>query len=95
MLSRVQLFVTPWPATCQAPLSMGFFQARIVEWVAISSSKGSSRPGDRTGVPCVSCIAGGFFLTAAPLGEPAPVGVASLGILLKTGKLLSQKASCA
>ena len=23
-LSRVQLFVTPWTATCQAPLSMGF-----------------------------------------------------------------------
>ncbi|XP_059745238.1 melanoma antigen recognized by T-cells 1 isoform X2 [Bos taurus] len=28
---------------CQAPLSMGFFQGRILEWVVISSSKGSSR----------------------------------------------------
>ena len=23
-LSHVQLFVTPWPAACQGPLSMGF-----------------------------------------------------------------------
>ena len=25
-LSHVQLFVIPWTAACQAPLSMGFFQ---------------------------------------------------------------------
>ena len=34
--SRVRLFVTLWTEACQAPLSMGFFQARILEWVAIS-----------------------------------------------------------
>ena len=28
-------FATPWTVACQAPLSMGFFQARILEWVAI------------------------------------------------------------
>ena len=38
-LSCVQLFVTPWPVTCQAPLSMGILQARILEWVAIPSSR--------------------------------------------------------
>ena len=27
--------------SCQTPLSMGFLQARILEWVAISSSRGS------------------------------------------------------
>ena len=32
--------VTPWTVACQAPLSMGF-QARILEWVAISFSRGS------------------------------------------------------
>ena len=26
--SRVQLFGTPWTITCQAPLSMGFFQQK-------------------------------------------------------------------
>ena len=34
----------------------GILQARILAWVAISSSRGSSRPRDRTCVCCVSCI---------------------------------------
>ena len=45
-LSHVQLFVTPWTVACQVPLSIGFFQARVLEWVAISFSKRSSRPRD-------------------------------------------------
>ena len=36
----------------------GILQARILEWVAIPFSRGSSRPRNRTRV---SCIAGGFF----------------------------------
>ena len=36
--SRVWLFATPWTVAYQAPLSMGFFQARVLEWVAISFS---------------------------------------------------------
>ena len=36
----VLLFVTPWTVTCQTPLSMGIFQARILEWVAMPSSRG-------------------------------------------------------
>ena len=51
-LSRVQLSVTPWTAAHQARLSM----ARLLEWVAISFSKGSSRPRDRIHVSCISCI---------------------------------------
>ena len=39
----------------------GIFQARILEWVAISSSRGSYPPRDWTGISCVSCMAGGFF----------------------------------
>ena len=34
--SRVQLLATPWTAAYQAPPSMGFFQARVLEWVAIA-----------------------------------------------------------
>ena len=34
----------------------GIFQARILELVAISHSRGSSLPRDRTQVSCVSCI---------------------------------------
>jgi len=36
------------------------FQARILEWVVISSSRRSFWPRDQT---CISCIAGGFFTT--------------------------------
>jgi len=42
----------------QAPLSMGILQARILEWVAMLFSRGSSPPRDRTQV---SHVAGGFF----------------------------------
>ena len=48
----------------------GVLQARILEWVPMPSSRGSSRPRDRTCVSCVSCTAGGFF-TTEPLGKPA------------------------
>ena len=44
--SHVRLFVTPWTVACQTPLSMGILQARILEWIAICFSKGSSQPGD-------------------------------------------------
>ena len=57
-LSRVRLFVTPQTVAWEAPLSMGILQARILEWVAMISSRGSSRPRNRTRV---SCIAGRFF----------------------------------
>ena len=51
MLSRVRLFATPQAVAYQAPLSMGFSrQEWILEWGAISSSRGSSRPRDRTWV---------------------------------------------
>ena len=49
-LSRVQLFVTPWTAAHQSPLSLRILQARILEWVAMPSSGGSSQPRDRTQV---------------------------------------------
>ena len=48
------------PMDCSPPGSSihGIFQARVLEWVAISFSRGSSRPRDRTRV---SCIAGRCF----------------------------------
>ena len=61
-LSCVQLFVTPWSVAHQAPLSMGIFQARILEWVAMSSSRGPFQPRDQTQV---SHIAGRFFTISA------------------------------
>ena len=48
------------PVDCSLPGSSvhGISQASILEWVAISFSRGFSQPRDRTQV---SCIAGGFF----------------------------------
>ena len=46
MVSRVQLFCNPWTVAHWAPLSMGFFQARKQEWVAIPFSRGSFPPRD-------------------------------------------------
>ena len=43
----------------------GASQARILEWAAISFSKVSSWPGDRTHLSCVSCITGRFFTHSA------------------------------
>ena len=45
------------PKDCRWPDSSvrGIFQARILEWVAISYSRGSSQPRDRTHISCVSC----------------------------------------
>ena len=57
------------PMDCSLPGSSfhGIFQARVLEWVAFSFSRGSSQPRDRTHA---SCIAGGFF-TAEPPGKPS------------------------
>ena len=46
----------------------GNFQARILEWVAIFSCRGSSPPRDLTHISCISSIGGGFFITE-PLGS--------------------------
>ena len=49
------------PMDCSPPSSSvhGIFQARILEWVAVPFSRGSSRPRDQT---LVSFIEGRFFM---------------------------------
>ena len=59
----------------------GILQARILEWVAISFSRGSSRPRDWTQV---SCIASRLF-TSEPPGKPLPLS----GWQLFPGMLMS------
>ena len=56
------------PMDCSPPGSsvLGILQAAILEWVAMPSSRRSSRLRDRT---CVSCTAGRYF-TAEPPGTP-------------------------
>ena len=44
----------PGTAARQAHLSVGIFQARILEWVAMPSSRGSSQPRDWIQVSCIA-----------------------------------------
>ena len=48
----------PMDCSLPGPSVHGMAQARMLEWAAVSSSRGSSCP---RGQICVSCIAGGFF----------------------------------
>ena len=61
----------------------GISQARILEWVAILFSRGSSQPRDRTEV---SCIAGRFFI-AWTTREAYALGISS-------EKTIIEKDSC-
>ena len=60
------------------------FQARTLEWVTISSSRGSYPPRDQTQVSCVSCFEGGFFNWATweafmwIMANPFPIGPVKL-----------------
>ena len=51
-------------------LFSGISQARMLEWIAIPFSRGSSQPRGRTHV---ACIAGRFFILTEPPGTPKSV----------------------
>ena len=57
------------PTDCSPPGSSthGIFQAKVLEWVATSSSRGSSWPRNRT---CVSRIVGRRFYHLSHQGSP-------------------------
>ena len=76
-LSRVRLFETPW-TVCSPPASSvrGIFQARILEWGAISFSRESSQPKEQTHVSCVSCI--GRQILYHHVGSPSHIPSAQL-----------------
>ena len=52
------------------PSVHGIFQARILEWVAISYFRKSSQPKDQTQVSFVSCISRSDSLPLAPPRKP-------------------------
>ena len=59
VLSWVQLSATPWPVARQAPLSTGFFQARILGCLPFPPPRDLPDPGvipHSPPVSCVSCI---------------------------------------
>ena len=68
-VSHVWLFCNPMDCSLPGSSVHGILQARILEWVAIFFSEGSSRPTDQTHISCISCVTVRFF-TTAPLGKP-------------------------
>ena len=60
------------PMNCSPPDSSVhvILQARILEWVAMSSSRGSSQLRDRTCVSCASCIGKQVLYHQHHLGSP-------------------------
>ena len=91
LLLLLELFCNPMDCSPLGSSVYGISQARILEWVAISFSRGSSRPRDRTHVSCVA----GRFLTvshqgrslwtsgslSSPQGLSHSLGPSGLGIL--------------
>ena len=57
-------FVTPIDCILPGSSVHGTSQARILEWVVISFSRGSSWLRNRT---CISCMVGKFFTTEPPV----------------------------
>ena len=69
------------PMDCSLPDSSvhGIPHARILGWVVMPSSRGSSPPRDRTLVSYSSCIVGEFFMAETP-GKP-PIDICSVQLL--------------
>ena len=63
---KVRLFATPWTRSLTGSSLHGILQTRILEWVAISFSRGSSQPRDQTRSPAFQADA----LTSEPPGKP-------------------------
>ena len=68
MLSHVRILCNTMDCSLPGSSVRGILQARILEWVAISSSRGSSQPRDQT------CNSLGLLLWQADSLPPAPPG---------------------
>ena len=77
MLSRVQLFAIPRTVTHQAPLYMEILQARILEWVAMPSSRDLPNPGTEPRSPTLQAVS----LPVVLHGKPKNTGMGSLSLL--------------
>ena len=75
---------TPWTVTCQAPLSMGTFQARNWRGLLCPPARGLPNPGIK---PRSLALQADSLLAASP-GKPKNTGVGSLALL--QGNFLTQ-----
>ena len=63
LLSRVQLFGTPWAVACQAPLSMGFSRQEYWRRFPFPPPGDLPVPGIEPVSPASPALADGFFTT--------------------------------
>ena len=68
-LSRIRFFATPWLVAHQAPLSMGFFPGKKMEWVPFPSLGDLPDPGIKP-VSTVSSALVGDSLPLSHQGSP-------------------------
>ena len=73
-LQSCPILCSPMDCSPSSLLCHGILQAKILEWVARSSSRGSSQPRDQIHIFYVSYMAGGYF-TTDHLGSPKVDGV--------------------
>ena len=85
LVSHVWFFCDPMDCNPPGSPVHGISQARVLEWVAVFSSRGSSWPRDWTPV---SCISGAFFTTGPP-GKPDSVMYKHLSILFQCFSILA------
>ena len=69
MLSHVQLFVTPWTAAPQAPLSMEFSREEYGRALPFPTPGDLPDPGIEPVAPASPALAGGYITTEPP-GKP-------------------------
>ena len=74
------------PVECSPPAAsvQGILQARILQWVAIPFSRGSSQLRDWTWVSCVSCI-GRWGLSCGSSGKGSTCNAGDLGSIPELG----------
>ena len=65
ILSRIQLFASPWTIAFQAPLSMGFSRQEYWSGLPFPISGDLSSPGIKPMSPISPALAGGFFYHCA------------------------------
>ena len=66
MLSRVQLFVTPWTVIHQSPLSMEFSRKEYWSGLPFPTPGYLPNPGIKSASPASPALAGGFFISEPP-----------------------------
>ena len=69
VLSPVQLFVTPWTAACQTPLSMEFSKQEYWSGLPFPPPGDLPNPGIKPVSLASAALAGRFFTTEPP-GKP-------------------------